>query len=378
MTVLDFIIWYPTPEIFAYGRFAVRWYGLLFALGFIVGQYLMMRIYRAEGRPVADIEPLTVFMIVGTIIGARLGHCLFYNPYYYFWQAPLDVFKIWEGGLASHGGAIGILVSLWLFVHYHIGFKGLKPEIRKTERIGQDYLWLLDRMVILVALGACFIRLGNFINSEIIGKPTNADLGVVFVRSAHDVLHSADMFGDNLTNLAFERNGQDTTINGQKLVGLDVEMVFAQQPSPMLLSQVRLDRVFSAYFEPERHFELLPKAERSLNTSGLKATYQVYGRPRHAAQLYESISSLLLFAALMAVWIAKKQEIPRGRLLAIFLIVVFGLRIFYETLKENQEAWETQYLAEYGLNQGMLLSVPLVLAGIWLLVRSFRQAAKTP
>jgi prolipoprotein diacylglyceryl transferase len=148
------------------GPFSIRWYGLLFALGFIIGFQIFTHFYRKENRKVEDLNDLLWYMILGTVLGARLGHCLFYNPAYYL-SHPLEILMIWHGGLASHGAAIGILISLWLY------------SKRKKD---QPYLWLLDRIVIVVALGGSFIRLGNLFNSEIIGKPTNADWGFVFTR----------------------------------------------------------------------------------------------------------------------------------------------------------------------------------------------------
>ena len=160
------ITWNVNPEIFRLGPFSIRWYGLLFALGFIIGFQIFTRFYKKENRNVDDLNDLLWYMILGTVLGARLGHCLFYNPEYYL-SHPLEILMIWHGGLASHGAAIGILIALWLYSQK-------KPD--------QPYLWLLDRIVIVVALGGSFIRLGNLFNSEIIGKPTNADWGFVFTR----------------------------------------------------------------------------------------------------------------------------------------------------------------------------------------------------
>ncbi len=160
------ITWDVNPEIFKLGPFSVRWYGLLFALGFIIGFQIFTRIYKKENRNVEDLNDLLWYMILGTVIGARLGHCLFYNPKYYL-SHPLEILMVWHGGLASHGAAIGILLALWLY---------------SKKKKDQPYLWLLDRIVIVVALGGSFIRLGNLFNSEIIGKPTGANWGFIFTR----------------------------------------------------------------------------------------------------------------------------------------------------------------------------------------------------
>jgi prolipoprotein diacylglyceryl transferase len=163
---LQIIPWNVEPEIFRIGNFAVRWYGLLFASGFVFGYYIMKKIFRNEGLGDATLDRLTVYVAIGTIVGARLGHCLFYEPEYYL-ARPLEILKIWHGGLASHGAAIGILLSLWLFVR-----KERKP-----------FIWAIDRVVIVVALAGALIRLGNLMNSEIYGVETTLPWGFVFLQN---------------------------------------------------------------------------------------------------------------------------------------------------------------------------------------------------
>src|SRR5258707_2970283 len=188
--MLDFIIWNGSPEVFSYGQFALRWYGLLFALGFLVSQQILYYIYRQEGKPEKDVDTLTIYMIVATILGARLGHVIFYQPEI-IWESPLSILIPFEfnpfrftgfQGLASHGGAIGILFALWLY--------------SRKKKPNQNYLQVLDRIVILVCLTGCFIRLGNFFNSEIIGKPSSNPLSVVFVSKVTENL-MRDSDGNN-------------------------------------------------------------------------------------------------------------------------------------------------------------------------------------
>jgi len=160
------IPWDVNPEIFRIGSFAVRWYGLLFASSFLFGYIILSRIFKNENLQEAVLDRLTVYMAVGVIVGARLGHCLFYEPEYYF-SHPFEILKIWHGGLASHGASIGILVALWLFV-------------RKEKK---DYTWVIDRIAIVVALSGFFIRMGNLMNSEIYGVETTVPWGFVFLRN---------------------------------------------------------------------------------------------------------------------------------------------------------------------------------------------------
>lgn len=176
--LVAFIEWSVSPEIFHLGPISVRWYGFLFAMAFVAGYFIMTWIFKKESRPQTDLEQLSVYMIFGTVIGARLGHCLFYNPSYYL-SNPIEIFKVWEGGLASHGAALGILIAIYLFA-------------KKKKKYSM--LWVLDRVVIVVALAGTFIRLGNLFNSEIIGIPT--DVSWAFIFTAVDDLprHPAQLY----------------------------------------------------------------------------------------------------------------------------------------------------------------------------------------
>ena len=189
MALLDYIVWMADPAVFQLGDdgWGPRWYGLLFAAGFLISQQVLFRIFRAEGHKEQDVETLTVFMVIATILGARLGHVFFYEPAKYL-ANPLDIFKVWEGGLASHGAAIGILLALFLYSNFDI--KLLQGQVKRSPRPGQSFLWVVDRIVIVVALTGAMIRFGNFMNSEIIGKPTGSDYGVVFARNLIDILEN--------------------------------------------------------------------------------------------------------------------------------------------------------------------------------------------
>ena len=160
--MLNFIRWDVDPEIF----FSIRWYSLLFAASFVAGYFMMKKTFRQDGVPVKAVDRLTWYMIFGTLVGARLGHCLFYEPDY-FLKNPVEIVQIWHGGLASHGAAAGILIALYIF--------------SRAER--RPYLWILDRIVIVVALSGFLIRMGNLFNSEIFGHPTVLPWGFEFVRS---------------------------------------------------------------------------------------------------------------------------------------------------------------------------------------------------
>jgi prolipoprotein diacylglyceryl transferase len=179
MNAIAAIHWAARPEIFELGPIRVRWYGLLFAVGFLIGFKIVHWMYTVEKKPVRDLDRTLIYMILGTIIGARLGHCFFYEPAYYL-AHPGEIVKFWKGGLASHGGAIGIFVALFLYTR---------------RRPDQPFLWLLDRVAVPTALGGFFIRLGNLFNSEIIGVgPTSVPWAFVFERVDDVPRHPAQLY----------------------------------------------------------------------------------------------------------------------------------------------------------------------------------------
>jgi phosphatidylglycerol---prolipoprotein diacylglyceryl transferase len=161
--LFNYIEWRVNPEIFP-DLLPVRWYGLLFACAFFFGYIILMRIFKYEKLPVKLLDSLATYVFIATIIGARFGHVFFYEPAE-FLDNPISILYIWQGGLASHGAAIGIMVGVWLF----------------SKRNDKPYLWTLDRLVIVVALGGFFIRMGNLMNSEIYGIPTTLPWGFIFV-----------------------------------------------------------------------------------------------------------------------------------------------------------------------------------------------------
>jgi prolipoprotein diacylglyceryl transferase len=168
--LLNYINWNVDPEIVGFWGLSIRYYGVLFAASFFFGYIIMQKIFKREGLSIELLDKLTVYMAVGTVVGARLGHCLFYQPEYYL-QNPWEILFIWHGGLASHGAAVGILIAL-----YYFSKKNKKP-----------YMWILDRIVIVVALAGFFIRMGNLMNSEIYGIETSLPWGFIFVRDGQMV-----------------------------------------------------------------------------------------------------------------------------------------------------------------------------------------------
>ena len=164
------INWSVNPEIFALGPLSIRWYGLLFISGFILGWYIFQWFFRREDIPETLLDPLLYTLLIGTIVGARLGHCLFYQPDYYLgsWQGFWEIFMPWKGGLASHGGTIALFIAMIWFARKY------------GRRYDFDFIWILDHLAIAVCFAATFIRLGNLFNSEIYGDVTSLPWGFIF------------------------------------------------------------------------------------------------------------------------------------------------------------------------------------------------------
>lgn len=256
-------------------------YGLLFVSGIIMGYFVIRKMFKAEQVEDKILDTLVTYMVLATIIGARLGHVLFYGPYWdkiangqivergYF-SHPGDIVKIWEGGLASHGAAVAILIALFIF----------------TKKVSKrSYIWILDRIAAPIAIAATFIRLGNLVNHEMVGYVT------------------------------------------------DVPWAFEFQ-----------------YFYNEAIGNYDPT-------------------PRHPAQLYEAICYFISFGVLLYLyWKLKKWQQP-GFVFGSFLILIFGSRIICEFFKLGQTARDYTL----PLNTGQLLSIPLVIAGIYLVVKAAKK-----
>lgn len=162
----------------------------MWALAFIASHFVMNRVYKAEGRTDKQLDTLTLYIILGTVLGARIGHCLFYGPWFDevnaqgevivegYLSHPLNILKVYEGGLASHGGAIGIITAMFLYC-------------RKTK---ESWLWLFDRLVIVVPLAGMCIRIGNLINSEIIGTVTNVPWAFIFIQEDPLPRHPSQLY----------------------------------------------------------------------------------------------------------------------------------------------------------------------------------------
>lgn len=185
MDILAFIHWNVSPEIFSIGPLHVRWYGLMFAIGFLFGYQHVEKMFKHENLELKWLESLFIYIVLATVIGARLGHVLFYGWDYYS-QHPIEILYIWQGGLASHGGTLGILLALAVW----------------SKRVSKrNILWVLDRVVVPTALVAALIRFGNLMNSEIYGHQTDLPWGFIFERNHETVAKHPTQIYESLSYL---------------------------------------------------------------------------------------------------------------------------------------------------------------------------------
>jgi phosphatidylglycerol:prolipoprotein diacylglycerol transferase len=283
-----FINWAFDAEIIP-GYRTPNWYGLLFVSGMILGYFVIRKMFKQENISNELLDKLVMYMVPATVIGARLGHVFFYGPYWGpegYLSNPIEIFKIWEGGLASHGAAIVILLALWYF---------------SNKVIKRPYLWMLDRIAAPIAIAGAFIRLGNLVNHEMVGYVTDVPWGFRFLH--HDCMN---------------------LIDGQYLC----------------------------------EWSDIPV--------------------RHPANLYESLAYFLSFGILMFLFWKKHAWKKQGMVFGTFLILIFGFRFLIEFVKESQTDNDSMVDVSTGLNTGQWLSVPLVLAGIILIIlarkKSFEEA----
>lgn len=273
------IVWDVDPIAFSLGSLEVRWYGIFWAVGLYLAYLVQVYLYKRDHCPEEWCDKLFMYMVAGVIIGARVGHCWFYewhltddpitflgitfnyrNPYI---ENPLLLLKIWEGGLASHGGAIGLIIAAYFLDRNYVK-KGIA--------------WIFDRLVIGVAITATLIRLGNLMNSEIYGGPTDLPWGFIFVRDHQTV-------------------------------------------------------------------------------------------PCHPTQIYEMLYCIVAGVVSVLMYYKTKAARRPGLIFGVWLEIVFFTRFMLEFIKNDQEAFEAGHL----LNMGQLLSLPLIIWGIWLIVMALRR-----
>ncbi|WP_306567454.1 prolipoprotein diacylglyceryl transferase [Flavobacterium lindanitolerans] len=297
MTTALNIVWNPSEGI-DLGFFVIRYYSLMFVIAFVLGWYLMKKIYLREGESIEKLDTLFIYTFFATLIGARLGHVIFYQSELFredFWSVflPFKTKPHFEftgfSGLASHGAAIAIIITMYFY---------------SKNVIKRPLLWILDRIVIPVASGAIFVRLGNFFNSEIVGHKTTSPLGIKFLRDS---------------------------------IKPDVAMI-----------ETKTNNVNDAYHQ--------------IATNPEYAAILQQVAPKHPAQLYEAVGYVIVFFILFfSYWKTQARE-KSGYLFGLFLVLLWTVRFLVEFVKESQGGIEESL----GLfSTGQWLSIPFILAGLY-------------
>ena len=296
------MVWNPSEGI-DLGFFMIRYYSLMFVIAFGLGWYIMKKIFERENESIEKLDSMFIWTVFATLLGARLGHVFFYDWEYFrnhlaeillpFRFSPQFEFTGFQG-LASHGAAIGIILAMYFF----------SKNIMK-----RPLLWVLDRVVIPVASGAVFVRIGNFFNSEIVGHETTSSFGIKFIRDFYSPRE---------------------VVNATKI------------PNPK-------------------------EAYNAIATNPQFANLIAQVPAKHPTQLYESISYIFVFAALFYMYWKTDAREKQGYLLGMFLIMLWSVRFVVEFMKESQGGFESD-LGTF--STGQWLSIPFIIIGFFLIFKS--------
>ncbi|PPK93636.1 prolipoprotein diacylglyceryl transferase [Nonlabens xylanidelens] len=300
------VIWNPLEGL-DLGFFTLHFYSLSYVIAFVLGWYIIKPIFKRDGVSVEKLDPLFMYTVIGCLLGARLGHYLFYEPSTFF-SDPLRVFLPFEtspfkwtgfAGMASHGAAIGIIIAMFFYSRKHLK---------------KNMLWILDRIVVPTAIGGTFVRLGNLMNSEINGKPS----------------------GDFFAGFKFVRDTSDDNVRA------------ALQQTKILDTDKAIDTLVNN-----------PQYADVLEAIPYK----------HPAQLYEAICYVGVFIILYFVYWKTDKRNKLGYILGLFFVLLFTVRLHIETVKEPQTDTDAFELIGMHFNTGQLLSVPFILLGLFLMFR---------
>ena len=367
-------LWHPDIYLFENDVFSIRWYGLLFLSGFIIGRFIVVRSYKLEKGYDLTVDMQMIYMVLGTLIGSRMGHVLFYEPEI-LKRGYLELFFFWKGGLASHGAAIGILLGMAIY-SYRLKVKDLKFRLVDRLRRGYDFFQVMDRMIIAVAIGCALIRMGNFVNSEIIGLPTNSDYGVLFVKPVEDRIKGQLPF---VERVHFEEAGAFYA-PGQTV--LNTKIYFEHEPykEQRIRNSVqrRLGYLFPMQGNNYYSHVINPWAAAVVHEFKRSPTqfvleFESVGIYRHPVQLYESATYFLIGVFMFLIWQKHRIRLRPGSLLGFFFITAFMGRFLLEYVKENQVKNEVILINSelaIGLNLGQILSIPFIVLGLYLFFRN--------
>ncbi len=371
----NYMIWDLNPEIFKIGSIPIRWYGLFFVMTFVIGPKLARYIYKVENRPIEEIETITVACMIGTIIGARLGHVIFYDFNYFsthiieaFLPISLTPHFHFTGyrGLASHGAGIGLIISTYLISKYKIKVSLFPPKfsINPLKKFRSNFRWLSDTIAIFVALAGFCIRMGNFSNSEIYGQKTTKPYGIVFARNIIDRMQNSSAVIEKATvtkgstNLLQNKDYKPIIISIFFKKGRFAETDVRDYLENNIKHMLKNDVVITEHvFQQGQEFSYSLAKD---NTDKYVASIHTYGIPRHASQLYEALSCLLLFFILTMWWKFRWKKIKEGSICGIFFVYIFTLRFFYEFLKMSYNPFPDTI----PINMPQILSIGAIIIGL--------------
>ncbi|MEM7055546.1 MAG: prolipoprotein diacylglyceryl transferase [Bacteroidota bacterium] len=317
MLSLHYIIWNPSLELFRLGFVAVRWYSLMIILTFLGGMQLCRYIFKKEGRPEEDVDKFSFYVLCCTLIGARLGEVFFYRPAYYL-KHPLEALLpitltphfqfVGYRGLSYHGALLGGIVALYLYANYRITFSLLpfRFQFARQQRSGQNFFWLLTPLAFGVLMGF-LVRIGNFINSEIVGTPTHSQYGVLFVSNVVERLQNSS---NAIKSVKVFKNhtAKQGPSNYQPII-LKLTLNNAGFEESAIKRFIKQDVKRYLVADHDIHEHVYEPAEHTLDytlTKNRKQAYvaqiKTFGIPRHPVQLYESLSYLLTLVGLFYWW----------------------------------------------------------------------------
>ena len=390
MSMQLYISWNVDPSIYD-GFITLRYYSLFFAISFLIGFHLVKKMYINESAPAEWMDKKLVYAVLGTIIGARLGHVFFYEWDYYAKNLH-EIPMVWKGGLASHGAAIALIVAMWLY----------SKKITKKHT-----LWSLDKLVIAVALASGFIRMGNLMNSEIVGLRTDHSSGFFFENATANEISSYFRLDDN--QVKFYPTDKDSLIDGLRYpisnlvltipgIGLD-----SSSQSNYIQSQlIPFINTYSLDYKKHLFEELKTSIEMQGNTkvlserdqqikdflkrmsenhfftttnsyevdiSGNTLTLPIYLIPRIPTQLWEALAYWIIFVFLFWAYWKRNWYEYNGKLFGAFLTLNFAARFIIEFYKEHQALAD-----ESVVNMGQYLSVPLVIIGLYFWIKAKKVA----
>jgi len=370
--MITYIIWNANPVLFNIGPFVLRWYVALFIVAFLIGRMLLLYIFRKEARPSGDAETLTRYILIAAIIGSRFGYVLSYEPEL-IWKKPLEILLpigfqptfhfTGPENLSGLGAVFGILIALWIY----------------GKKKGQNFLPMLDRTVIVIALGSIFIGIGNLFDAGIIGKPTDSKAGFVFTRPVTDGLSKVPCCimrnpgGKNPLNSVSVRKDTAHAVTEMGHSPIILYLFFKPGATEQLVNEFLMGDVKTFLFDNSRttyesgaeplHYTIFLEKEDSYT-----ARIRTIGIARHPVQLYESISFLFLFFILLWYWNRTRKLSRDGRISGFYLVSAGVIYFVLGFVKEPVVYFEE----DMALSIGQILSIFLALAGIMALAYSFR------